>query len=270
VFAERTASFKLLFTDLDAAVAPYLAGAPAINAMIDPPGADSGRPPSERVMRPVRLLQVDIAVRDKRATDTGWVLGTYVWRGPRQGDGLFDNLVPVALAWGNDPGVFDTNLRESLVNRDLVGLLYARPGRDHMGFNGRANGPADNKLSACVSCHGISQWPPSPKGFVGNLPPSPTPLQVRELVGTYFKNVKGGSLFDASVANAVGLDYSLQLQTAFTRLCRACQEGALSGRTPKLCRQMPSLNLGPSCRTTPVGGQRAAPLMVRDEPLPRQ
>jgi hypothetical protein len=270
VFAERTASFKLLFTDLDQSVAPYLAGAPTINALIDPAGADGSQPPSGRVMRPVRLLQVDIAVRDKRATDTGWVLGTYVWRGPRQGDGLFDNLVPVGLSYGNDPGVFDTNLRESRINPDLAGLLYARPGRAVMGFNGRANGPADNKISGCLSCHATSQWPASPKGSVGTIGDNPTPAQVQAHVTTYFKNVKGGSMFDATVAKAVALDYSLQLQTAFVRLCRACQQGALTGPTPQLCRLAPSLNLGANCPVTPPGGVRAAPQAISAEPLPRQ
>ncbi len=88
-------------------------------------------------------------------------------------------------------------------------------------------------------------------------------------VTTYFKNVKGGSLFDATVANAVALDYSLQLQTAFVRLCRVCQQGALTGRTPQLCRQVPSLNFGANCRTPPPGGVRITPQMSA-EPLPRQ
>ncbi len=204
-------SFKLLFTDRDASIVPYLAGAPTINAKIDPQGADGRQPVSGRGMRPVRLLQVDIAVRDARATDTGWVLGTYVWKGPARGDGLFDNLVPVGLSWGNDPGHFDTDVRERIVNPDLRGLLYAREGRHFMGFNNRMNGPADNKVSACVSCHSTAQWPPSPKGMAGRLPDGEmtTIGQVRVHVNTYFKNVKGGSLFDDTVANAVGLDYSL-------------------------------------------------------------
>ena len=267
LFAERTASFKLLFTDRDPSLVPYLAGSPTINAMIDPAGVDGAAPVTGRVMRPVRLIQVDIAVRDRRATDTGWVLGTYVWKGPAQGDGLFDNLVPVGIAWGNDPGVFDTNLRESKINPDLAGLLYARQGRAFMGFNGRANGPADNKVSGCVSCHGTAQWPPA-RNMVGRISDTPTLDQVRTHVSTFFKNVKGGSLFDAGVANAVSLDYSLQLQTAFSRLCAACTDGALTGKTPKLCLQRPNNPLGANCRVAPAGGVRVAP--IGDRPLPRQ
>lgn len=223
-------------------------------------------------MRPVRLLQVDIAVRDAHATDTGWVLGTYVWKGPARGDGLFDNLVPVGLSWGNDPGHFDTDVRESIVNPDLRGLLYAREGRHFMGFNNRMNGPADNKVSACVSCHSTAQWPPSPKGMAGRLPDGEmtTIGQVRVHVNTYFKNVKGGSLFDDTVANAVGLDYSLQLQIAFDRMCSACADGALGGKTPKLCLQRPDNRLGDNCPVAPPGGQRAAPQAVSEKPLPRE
>jgi hypothetical protein len=32
-------------------------------------------------------------------------MGTFVWRGPRKGDGVFDNLVQVGLMWGNDPNI---------------------------------------------------------------------------------------------------------------------------------------------------------------------
>jgi hypothetical protein len=265
LFAERTASFKLLFTDLDQTTVPYLAGAPTINAMIDP-ATGSG----PRTLRPVRLLQVDIAVRDRRATETGWVLGTFVWKGPVQGDGLFDNLVPVGLMWGNDPTELGTNIQESKTNPDLAGLLYNRPGRQFMGFNGRMNGPADNRLSSCLSCHGEAQWPKSRLPLVGSNPT--TPAQVQRLVSTYFKNVKGGALFDTSVAGAVSLDYSLQLQAAFTRMCAACADGKINGPTPKLCRQVAGSQFGANC-VGPQGvtaAQRAAPLLLRVDELPRQ
>src|SRR5690348_6542976 len=72
-------------------------------------------------------------VRDHRAPNTGWVFGTFAWIGPKRGDGLYDNLMPVALQWGNDKDVFDLNVHESIVNPQLKGVLYDRPGRAWMG-----------------------------------------------------------------------------------------------------------------------------------------
>ena len=61
---------------------PYLAGAPVVEAMIDPPGGSGG--PQARAPAPA----VDVAVRDPRAAETEWVFGTFVWKGPKTGDGF--------------------------------------------------------------------------------------------------------------------------------------------------------------------------------------
>ncbi|MFP3527271.1 hypothetical protein SB912_32745, partial [Pantoea sp. SIMBA_072] len=51
------------------------------------------------------MLQLDIAVKDKRAKDTGWVFGTYVYGGGpgsnRRGAGWY-NVSAVGVMWGND------------------------------------------------------------------------------------------------------------------------------------------------------------------------
>ncbi len=272
VFRQHTVSFKTLFTDADPADVPYLQGSPTITAMIDAPGVTGNSNPANRQPRQLRLLQIDIAVRDNRATDTRWVFGTYVWKGPPTGDGLFDNLVPVGLHWGNDPGNVGTQMTEGRVNPDLAGILFDRPGRAWMGFRGRVNGPADNKFSACLSCHGASQWPRSPRGIVvsGNVGTDPGDIQNH--VNDYFKNIKGGQLFDAQVQGATALDYSLQLEAAFTRMCTACQTGALVGKTPNLCHKNPRFdNLGVNCNLKPDRNRPAPlPLDILDQPLPRQ
>ena len=82
VFRLHTASFKTLFTDADPDDVSYLQGSPTITAMIDPPGVTGNSNPANRQPRQVRLLQLDISVRDNRASDTHWVFGTYVWKGP--------------------------------------------------------------------------------------------------------------------------------------------------------------------------------------------
>jgi hypothetical protein len=249
LFEEGTASFKLLFTDMEPTGVPYLQGSPEITAMIDPPGVAGGADPASRVERRVRLLQVDIAAKDRRAEATGWVLGTYVWIGPPKGDGFFDNLVPVSLQWGNDPDNTGFEMREGVINTDLKGIIYDWKERPWPGFRGRANGPADNLSSACLACHGTAQWPRSvTPGMVGKLPLATDGAAVEKHVKTYFRNIKAGELFDSKPPGAAPLDYSLQLQAGFSRLCTACRDGAIEAATPALCRMDPVFkHLGPTC-----------------------
>ena len=237
--------------------------------MVDPLGVTGNSDPVKRQLRTLRLL---IAVRDQNASDTGWVFGTFAWMGPKTGDGFFDNMVPVGLMWGNDPTEYGTNIAQSIVNLALKGTLYGRPGRDWMGFQGRMNGPADNKFSSCLSCHGASQLPRSARlGLVVNGDVAPDATSVRKHVDDYFRNIKAGELFDATMPNAVALDYSLQIEAGFFRMCLACQSGALAGKTPQLCFLNPRFNtLGPNCNNKPSAGSAPLPLSMIDEPLPRQ
>lgn len=238
-FPDGSATFKFLFTTASVSEVTYLEGAPTIKALIGGPN------PTE-----MRLLQVDVAVRDSQATKTGWVFGTYIWMAPTKGDKLFDNLVPVGLMWANDPeaqnAVFSGNavLPSTRLNPDLAGHVWqssgqAWPDRPYPGFQGRLNGPADNWRSSCVACHASAQYPRSPKfgsppaGWLQQNPPDAT--KVADTLKTYFKDVQGGTLDDGSVADAVPLDYSLQLMEGLIRICQACKVGALTGATPAVC-----------------------------------
>jgi hypothetical protein len=227
-FPAQSASFKLLFTNATAAEVPYLQGAPEVSAFVN---AATG---NQRVETTLRLLQVDIAVRDPRVPSK-WVFGTFVWKGPKVGDGLFQNLVPVGLMWGNDPEA-STSTRdefairgETKLNHSLAGVLWRGPNqvwdeRPWPGFQGRLNGPADNLRSSCMSCHALAQWPRSKAlGIV----PSSTRYSLANLNDKavrddlrikYMKNVVGGDLAIPSEAQAApawggatALDYSLQL-----------------------------------------------------------
>jgi len=251
-FPDGSATFKFLFTTANAPEVKYLEGAPTIKALISGPNATE-----------MRLLQVDVAVRDTQATKTGWVFGTYVWKGPATGDGLFDNLVPVGLMWGNDPqaqsAVFADNavLPSTRLNPELAGHVWQASGqtwpeRPYPGFQGRLNGPADNWRSSCVACHAAAQFPRSPKfgsppsPAKWSQPSPPSAADVAQVLSSYFKDVQGGTLDDPDVLDAVPLDYSLQLQEAFTRMCQACSEGALTGPTPSLCATA-KIVTAPSC-----------------------
>ncbi len=240
-FADGTASVKFLFTDATPYDITYLQGAPEYLARIDALGSSSSsRPVTDRTDRRVRLLQMDIAVKDGRATETGWVFGTFVWIGPTQGEGLFENLVPASLQWGNDPGVMDMQITESWINQDLDGVLFGWPERPTLGFNGRANGPADNIRSSCLSCHATARLPLSNNGILGFRFDMENdindPAKVKAHIDLWFQNIPSGAVFDPLNPVAVsGLDYSLQLTEAVERMCLACKNGAMTGATPGIC-----------------------------------
>lgn len=288
-FPPKSASFKLLYTTADSAQVAYIAGGPQVTAFIGPTVA-------ARAARPLRLLQMDIAVRDARSP-TGWVFGTYIWKGPRTGDGLLDNLVPVGMAWGNDPAAAASprdafaTLGETRLNPTLAGVVWKGPGqtwpeRPWPGFQGRLNGPADNLRSSCLSCHALAQWPRSPT--LGIVPNTQTfsmanlaQASVRNTLRTrYMTNVAAGALTRPSEATptstwggAKSLDYSLQLEAAFERMCRACAQGALTGPTPAVCKvrglrsdvRVAAANCPAASSPVARTAARAAP-----EPPPRQ
>jgi hypothetical protein len=256
-FPDGATSFKFLFTDEDPQVIRYLSGSPEVSGWIDSPGSGSRSNPATRSERKLRLLQVDIAVRDTRAETTSWVFGTFVWQGPAKGDGLFDNLVPVGLMWGNDPAIgarprdaFVT-FAETRLNNSLAGILWEDvatpwPQRPWPGLHGRLNGPADNLRSSCMSCHALAQWPRSRRlGILSRVSlPELNRDDIRETIRVdYMRNTKGGKLVDPTEADkqvgwggARALDYSLQIEAAVTRMCGACLKGDLSGPTPELCQ----------------------------------
>ena len=67
----------------------------------------------------------------------------------------------------------------------------------HVGYQGRLNGPIDNPVSSCLSCHSTAEVPAGTM-----VPPSganPAP---------WFRNIKSGTPFDAGRQST---DYSLQL-----------------------------------------------------------
>lgn len=267
-FPIGTTSFKLLFTTATSAELPYLAGAAEWQADIGPA--------SDRV-RKLRLYQVDVAVRDPRSLQTGWVFGTFVYQGSQLGDDPWKKLVPVGLSWGNDRFVSPGGqLRQNVLNADLNGKIYGWPGRRELGWGGRLNGPADNQVSSCLSCHGSAQYPRSDD--FGNLPRFPATAQdsQRRLL-EYFRDIFAGSVFDPEsryfgtqlAVLARPLDYSLQLQTGIERMCAA----ALSGdapfddgtvAVPPVCPASPAAPGGMTISSESAAGEDARERLVDD------
>lgn len=191
---DGTVAAKLLFTTAPTTQVPYLAGAPEWDAYVyaDP---NDPRPTlqSPRAVMKVRLLQIDIAVKDSRvASTTGWVFGTFVYGGGpggAAGEG-WSNVEPVGVMWGNDPGFSGSgDLQETWINPKVT--------MPHLGFQGRLNGPVDNKISSCLSCHSTAQIP------VGQMVPPTGGSPVR-----WFRNIPSGTPFDEG---SQPLDYSLQI-----------------------------------------------------------
>lgn len=205
-FPEGTVAAKLLFTTAPISEVPYLRGAPEWTAYVyAKPNAPKPYPllGDKRVLMKLRLLQIDISVKESRVNaTTGWVFGTFVYGGglnERQGQG-WGNVYPVGMMWGNDPSYSGTgNLQETWINSQV-----ALP---HLGLAGRLNGPVDNPASSCLSCHSTAQFPQVPM-----LPVAGADAKL------WFRNIKAGAPFDAS---GIALDYSLALSTGIDNFNKA-------------------------------------------------
>jgi hypothetical protein len=205
-FANGAMAIKLLFTQADPAVpadgVPYLKNSKEWQANI---ARYSRAGPSVRQPQTLRLLQVDIAVRDKNNDDlTGWLMGTFVYNGNLPGNSPFDRLSPVGLMWGDSPGFLPADAAagktppEQWINTN-VGTYQ------HLGWARRINGPVDNPASSCMSCHGGGAESPVKSPM---LPPKGASDQDKL---AWFTNIQSGQARDAG---STSLDYSLQMSVA--------------------------------------------------------
>lgn len=199
LFPDGTVAAKLLFTSATADQAPYMTGALEWDANIDvlATGDARCRPTGNRQVQKVRLLQMDLAIRDRRADPVGWVFATYAYDGNRPGATPFDRMAPVGVMWGNDPTLNQAaftagqRVKETWIN---TGLQTPQ----HLGYLGRLNGPVDNPISACLSCHMTAEVP-------ARSPMTPGKDTMR-----WFANLPAGNSFDQR-ATSTGTDYNLQI-----------------------------------------------------------
>ncbi len=206
-FPEGTVTFKLLFTEAPLNEVPFLEGSKEWTANIFVPYDNY----EERTNHTVRIVQLDVMVKDNRA-DTGWVMGTFIYNGASDGAEWHDRMEPVGLMWGDDAGnqsllnnsyAYNPDLKQSVINPTILhaGTVPANPKQGfvrHLGMGGRMNGPVDNPVSSCNSCHAraavtddghtasIANFKHAPKVY--GDPSSYTP----EDFNTYFSNVKCG------------------------------------------------------------------------------
>ena len=147
-FPEGTVAFKLLFTQATQDEVPYLKGSKEWDAFIYTDTVVPTNPLGARNIQRVRLLQIDVAIKDDRSP-TGWVFGTFVMMG-MSWRFCWDRIFPVGLMWGNDPDVTvamirnGARLKESVIN-SVSDLPF-----QHLGWGGRLNGPVDHPNSSCL------------------------------------------------------------------------------------------------------------------------
>jgi hypothetical protein len=207
-FPEGSVAFKLLFTAASTAQVPFLKNSLEWQADITRSKGSEPRPE-------LRLLQIDVAVRDSRAdSTTGWVFGTFIYDGDAHGDSIWDRMVPIGAMWGNDPDRLndDGPLQETVINADATKLVQ------HLGYKGRLNGPVDNPRSSCLSCHSTAQTPNDVSD--PTVPSVPRLDASREELAMYFRNIRAQMPF---TEGQDALDYSLQLQNGIANWARVSE-----------------------------------------------
>ncbi|SPE42742.1 conserved exported hypothetical protein [Candidatus Sulfopaludibacter sp. SbA3] len=223
-FPKGTVFAKLLFTDAPQGTdkIPFLVNPLQWKAYITQNFWTS----STRVVTPVNLLQMDLAVRDPRADApglTGWVFGTFVYNGQLNQPNKFMNLVPLGLMWGNDPDD-RTNTTDPFpptktkVNPKLTQTVIfddAQLPPQHLGWNGRLNGPADLNTTSCLSCHIAAQYPAVtslvPVGAVPDGGPKPPAQGGTDEWMKWFQNLRCATSMDPRTYST---DFSFQVAIA--------------------------------------------------------
>jgi hypothetical protein len=223
-FPVGTVVAKFLYTEATPEELPFLQGAPSLIANISRRTVDNPTscPPSDgsvpRVLTQLRLLQLDVAVRDARADiTTGWVFGTFVYDSEISNPDPWKRLRPVGLMWGNDPNLTDSQAARGV--KPTESFVNPIPHFSRVfGRGGRMNGPVDNQASACLSCHMTAQFPQV--SGIGLAPPLDAPWS---FAACWFRNLgptvpfgkpQDGNCDAKPVKPSVSLDFSLQLALA--------------------------------------------------------
>ncbi|KAM5348282.1 hypothetical protein ACJ41O_008106 [Fusarium nematophilum] len=260
-FPEGTAVFKILLNDAKPGQLPNMVGSPAMHAVISQ-STKNGLKRNDTASA-LHLIQVDFAVVDDRAP-IGWVFGTFMFDGLRKWDASvqpWDKLTLVGITWGNDPllnqAVYDKDPSEPPKPRECYITPRAEEVRTSLkgkrpfwGWNGRMNGPADNFISACASCHSTATRNPMVHGSTkyGILPPTKWDYDTGKpakgfddaTVMNWFRNVPPGVPFDEGLdpsdptvydpgnpklaSKTKSADYSLQLQVGFSNYKKWVEE----------------------------------------------
>jgi hypothetical protein len=278
-FPVGTVFAKLLFTDAPQGTdkVAYLENPLAWNAYI----TENFSVSTQRAVTRVNLLQMDIAVRDARADTpglTGWVFGTFVYNGQLNKPNKFDNLVPVGLIWGNDPEDRTNTTTpfpptKTEVNPKLKETVIF-DGKDlppqHLGWNGRLNGPADLNTTSCLSCHIAAQYPQVtslvPEGAVpdgGKQPPAPKSWDVWM---QWFQNLRCATSMDP---RSYSTDFSFQVAISLTNFYKAKEIAGLMAAQYGGAKAKPQGLLAAGPAAPPADAKHGIDLSARRKPIAR-
>jgi hypothetical protein len=211
----------------------------------------------ERTLGTVRLIQIDVSVRDDRST-TGWLMGTFGYDGTAKGGTPWERMVPLGLQWGNNPKVtfaetckgpdgpcsFD-KLTEQWINEEAAKNLTLPPLHfNHLGFGGRLAGPVDNPKSSCMGCHQTAGFPSvailpefSANGALLKLDARKQPETQQSFRMMYYGNVASGAVF--SDTQLYSSDYSLQLSMSLQNfISLRCSIPDANASRPSICEQL--------------------------------
>lgn len=242
-FANGTVVCKALFADIDRSTVPFLANPVLWQGYITETFQSANRQVKE-----VALIQMDIAVRDTRMSDTGWLFGTFQYNGAKTGKAGWDNLVPVGIMWGNDPQVTSNDhtnpeptvtkinpaLQQTAINADTQELPPT-----HLGWNGRLNGPVDNPNSSCLSCHMTAEAPQV--AIMNPLFQANPPAVGSDEWMKWFQNIPAGGPFTAGTQST---DYSLQMSGGLVNFYQwKCDMSGIYADGANACAKVASMKL---------------------------
>ncbi len=162
-FLPGTVVAKILFTEAIAQETDIVTGAPEwevnINARQPVNARSCPRASNPRTRAKLRLFQLDVGVRDTDADEfTGWVFGTFIYDPASTQTNPWRKLRAVGLMWGNDNDLSDADAQNGQMPEESIILYKADLLRD-FGRGGRMNGPVDNPVSSCLSCHSTAMFP---------------------------------------------------------------------------------------------------------------
>ncbi|NWA25985.1 hypothetical protein HX870_07835 [Pseudomonas gingeri] len=266
-FPNGTVVCKALFADIDLKSVPFL-----VNPVLWKAYVTETFKSANRQVKDVALIQMDIAVRDTRMSDTGWIFGTFQYNGAKTGKAGWDNLVPVGIMWGNDPKITSneyTNpqptvtkinpaLQQSAINANTKELPPT-----HLGWNGRLVGPVDNPNSSCESCHMTAEAPQvaimNPL-FQKNPPPVGSPDWMK-----WFQNIPAGHPF---TPGSKSTDYSLQMSGGLVNFYLwKCDMSGIYAHGPNACGKGADMKLKLKMMTPGNAAPQPLQKVIRDPSL---
>lgn len=269
-FKNGAVLFKILFVSMPQDIAekqvPFLQNGQWWDAYATYNFATDERKPIK-----VALIQMDIMVRDDRAPN-GWIFGNFQYNGKMNKASKWENLVPVGIMWGQDPKdtvnqsnptpsrtIINTKLVETIINPDSTELPPT-----HLGWNGRLNGPVDNPMSSCYSCHSTAEYPQgspmSPLFDADTLAANPvsSPGWMR-----WFSNLKCGTPFDGPPYQST--DFCLQMAESIQNF--DTWQGEQGGLFYTAYQTKPKVT-APQARPTAPAAKPAAPVEPEVKSVP--